>query len=143
MERYDIPDCKYYVTDEGRLFDKVTNEEFIPVPNKNGYVYITIKRRRLKLHRIIAQHWIPNPENKPQIDHKNRDKTDNSVKNLEWVTAKENCYNRTSNLKVGERKCDMSFTDYKTDRHKDWRHSHRDEYNAKRRERRKSTLHKD
>lgn len=142
MEKYYIPDCKYYVTDEGRLFNKITDEEFIPVPNKNGYVYLTIKRKRIKLHRIIAEHWIPNPENKTQIDHKNRIKTDNRVLNLEWVTPTENCYNRRSNLTNGERKCDLTKTQYKTERHKEWRHKHQEEYNAKRRERRR-LAHKD
>lgn len=142
MERYYIPDCKYYVTYEGRLFDKETDKEFIPVPNKNGYVYITIKGKRIKLHRIIAEHWLLNPDNKPQIDHKNRNKRDNSVDNLEWVTATENSYNRNSNLNPGERKCDLNPTRYKTERHKEWRHKHRDEYNAKRRERRRLS-HKD
>ena len=138
MKKYDIPNCKYYVTDEGRLFNKITNEEFIPVPNKNGYVYITIQYKRVKLHRIIAEAFIPNPDNKPQIDHINRNKLDNSVENLRWVTAQENSNNRTTNLEYGQRKQDLDFTNYKTKAHKKWRQEHREEYNAKRRLRRHS-----
>lgn len=138
MKKYDIPNCKYYVTDEGRLFNKITNEEFIPVPNKNGYVYITIQYKRVKLHRIIAEAFIPNPDNKPQIDHINRNKLDNRVENLRWVTAQENSNNRTTNLEYGQRKQDLDFTNYKTQAHKKWRQTYRDEYNEKRRLRRYS-----
>ena len=68
-----------------------------PFVGTNGYLYITIaeepgKFRPRRLHRVIAETFIPNPLNLPQINHINEDKTDNRVCNLEWCTAEYNTF---------------------------------------------------
>ena len=54
-------------------------------------------RKTLLIHRLIAIHFIPNPENKPEVDHINNDKLDNSITNLRWSTHSENTRNRNRN----------------------------------------------
>ena len=59
-----------------------------------GYlqVFLTMngKRHTVSVHRLVATAFLPNPENKPEVNHKNGDKNNNSVGNLEWSTQKEN-----------------------------------------------------
>ena len=69
-----------------------------PMKNKNtAYMYVNLrdnpKRQMTKVHRLVAIHYIPNPENKPCVDHKNRIRDDNRIENLRWVTHKENMSN--------------------------------------------------
>ena len=93
----DYPD--YQISNMGRVKSlKWGKEKILNLSlNYKGYYQVGLrkdgKRKLYKIHRLIAQAFIPNPENKPQIDHINTIKTDNRVENLRWVTNKENCNN--------------------------------------------------
>lgn len=71
----------------------ITINEKILKPSLNGMDYWTVclgYRNRQRVHRLIAKAFIPNPENKPFINHKNGVRKDNRIENLEWCTHSEN-----------------------------------------------------
>lgn len=63
-------------------------------------LYANGKRKAEYVHRLVAQAFIPNPENKKQISHLNEQRDDNRVENLSWASAKENCDHGTHNEKL-------------------------------------------
>lgn len=77
----------------GSLFSSKTGKKrtcFKLRNRKDGYLQLSLKKSSYLAHRIIAEAWIPNLENKPKINHKNGIKDDNRIENLEWVTQREN-----------------------------------------------------
>lgn len=90
--------------------------------NKKGYRYILIRdkgvERTVFVHRLVAMAYIPNPENKQTVNHKNGNKGDNRPCNLEWMSNEENLRHRYDVLKIGSRKtrvlCVETGVEYET-----------------------------
>ena len=98
MEIEDYPN--YMVYEDGRVYNKKRNIFMIPTLDNVGYLFIGLtnngKQKRMSIHRLVAIHYIPNPENKPCVDHINRNKQNNNIENLRWVTQRENCSNMSN-----------------------------------------------
>lgn len=70
-------------------------------PNNCGYLNVKLYKngsyKHFQVHRLVAEAFLPNPDNLPQVNHKDENKVNNSVSNLEWCTAKYNCNYGTHN----------------------------------------------
>ena len=92
----DIKDYEglYAITEDGQVWSYRSNK-FIKAFN-NGYGYYQVclskegKVSKKRIHRLVAEAYIPNPENKCDVNHKDEDKSNNHVSNLEWATRSEN-----------------------------------------------------
>ena len=88
----------YLIYEDGRVFNKKYNRFRKYTIKNHGYKAVTLykntKCKTLLLHRLIAIHYIPNPENKREVDHINRDRSDNRIENLRWATHSENNQNK-------------------------------------------------
>lgn len=84
----------YSVSDLGQVRNDKRNNLLNVYVTRSGYVMVGLwrdgKHFRKNIHRLIAEAFLPNPENKAEVNHINGDKIDNRVKNLEWVTPREN-----------------------------------------------------
>ena len=83
---------------------KIKGKILTLVKEKDGYyvanLYKNNTTKQFRVHRLVAQAFIPNPDNLPEINHKNEIKTDNRVENLEWCTTKYNCNYGNRNQKI-------------------------------------------
>lgn len=80
----------YQVSNLGKVKSLLRNKLFKVSLNKYGYPRVSFKNKTYTVHRLVAEAFIPNPYNKPTVNHKNKIKTDNTVENLEWMTIGEN-----------------------------------------------------
>ena len=109
-------DNRYLIYDDGRIYRKpysmrdknnrTLNFDGIwvtPKVSNTGYVVVSINRKWTQLHRVIAETFIPNQENKPTVNHIDGNKLNNSLSNLEWSTYKENQNHAEKNNLTGNR----------------------------------------
>ena len=86
----------YIIGDHGTVKISATGKTMRCQTDKDGYQVIGLtrsgKQHQRKIHRLVAIHWLPNPDNKPDVDHINNDKTDNTIHSLQWLTREENLF---------------------------------------------------
>lgn len=95
MERWSpIPNTHYSISSEGRVRNDETNKMKSMDATSDGYhkvdLYSNGKRTSVRVHRLVAEAFIPNPNKLPQINHIDGNKENNNVKNLEWVNNSQN-----------------------------------------------------
>lgn len=90
----------YYATEDGRIYSGKRNKYLATRRSNRGYLLVNLsidgERRTFSVHTLIAKAYIPNPNNLPQVNHIDGNKENNSVDNLEWCTASENCVHALS-----------------------------------------------
>lgn len=97
----------YMVSNWGRVWS-IRNKRFRKLKKgDNGYYYVGLckngKTDWIKISILVAKHFIPNPDNLPQVNHIDEDKSNNCVDNLEWCTAKQNANHGTRNRRISEK----------------------------------------
>lgn len=113
-------DNKYVISSWGKVYREVSDAscnylayqdclyEIKPEVTKKGYLRVDLYDKHLfrkhhKVHRLVAQAFIPNPDNKPQVNHIDGNKQNNSITNLEWVTDAENKEHRKKLIEQEEK----------------------------------------
>lgn len=97
----------YAVSDAGEVKSLRKNRILKLQSNRDGYLLVMLSKNGISkgylVHRLVAKAFIDNPQNKPEINHIDEDKTNNSVSNLEWCTRSENLRHGTAARRIGDK----------------------------------------
>ena len=97
----------YLIYENGDVWSKKRKIFLKGDKSKKNYIRVELynnnKSKRYLVHRLVAIQFIPNPENKPEVDHINNNPSDNSLENLQWLTIQENLDRRNIISNTGEK----------------------------------------
>ena len=96
----------YQISNLGRVRNNKSKKILKICTNKYGYMVCCLhnkKQQIKKVHRLVAEAFIPNPQKLPQVNHKDENKTNNNVNNLEWCSNKYNCNYGTRGERIGKK----------------------------------------
>lgn len=107
----------YLVSEFGEVYSNITKKFLKPFTDgKRGYLQVRLtpvggKPQNMRIHRLVAEIYVPNPDNKPEVNHLDMDILNNHYSNLEWVTNQENMTHRKRNSVIQkltyEQKCEI------------------------------------
>lgn len=84
----------YLISDKGEIFNQRTKQMMKQYKDKDGYLVLNLShkgsKKQYKVHRLVAQAYLPNPSNLNTVNHINHNKEDNTVSNLEWLSNLDN-----------------------------------------------------
>lgn len=105
------PECpKHYVLSNGTIYSRMCDKllKGCYCATNNGYSKVYIQygdvKRNCRIHRLVAETFLPNDNNLPQVDHIDRNRIHNDISNLRWVSVKDNLLNRDMTNLRGRRK---------------------------------------
>lgn len=81
---------RYLVSNYGNVYSEYKSGLLKQMKDAYGYAQVNLNRHPKKVHRLVAEAFIPNPEELPEVNHKDEDKSNNRIDNLEWCTSKYN-----------------------------------------------------
>lgn len=94
----------YFITENGEVYSNKSGvlRQLIPQKTSNGYLLVGLtkdgKRRRQLVHRLVAITYIPNPDNLPEVNHKDKNRSNPNASNLEWCTRRDNVHDSYSTM---------------------------------------------
>lgn len=118
--------------EDGKLFNVHTGEEYVPKSLAgSGYYQVSINSHKYRVHQLVMKFFgPPKPDDNYIIDHIDRNKLNNNINNLRWVTIRENCNNTDKNRQIGKRLVDFNNEkDYYYLKTKEYRANNREKMN--------------